>query len=107
MKIIRRNIPTSQIANISARLPNQHHDSSNYMDNKSMKLIDHNMITHIEPYFNTFVTTRGKGRPNIIADYKNILVNYVIQQESIITSYRLPMILTLSASPIMIPQEKY
>ena len=64
------------------------------------------MITHIGPEFDTFISARGKGRPDIIIGNRNAHHNFIIQQGPLTTSDHIPIVFTLSTSPIMIPQKE-
>ena len=69
-------------------------------------LIHQNTVTHLGPDFDTFVSARGKGRPDIIIGNKNAHLNFAIQQGPLTTSDHIPIIFKLSTSPIMIPQRE-
>jgi len=79
MQIMRTNIPAYIIADLNARHRTLGQNSNNLMGDELLKLINQNMITHIGPDFDTFVSTRGKGRPDILGN-KNIHMNHAIQQ---------------------------
>ena len=65
MKIIGRRIPVYLKGDLNARHCNLLHNNSNQMGSKLMNLINHNIITHIEPDLDMFVT-RSKERLDII-----------------------------------------
>jgi len=106
MKIMRRNIPAYIIADLNARHRSLGQNNNNLMGNEVINLIHRDIITHLGPDFDTFVSARGKGRPDIILGNRNIHMNYAIQEGPLTTSDRIPIIFTLATSPIMIPQAK-
>jgi len=82
MKIMRRNIPAYIIADLNARHRSLGQNNNNLMGSELINLIHRNIITHLGPDFDTFVSARGKGRPDIILGiynlyFVNIFVNKV------------------------------
>ena len=108
MKIIRRNTPAYLIADLNAKHRTLGQSTNNFMGTELVSLIHQDMITHLAPEFGTFISARGKGRPDIIIGNKNAHLNYAIQEGPLTTSDHIPIVFTLSTSPIMIPQiERY
>jgi len=103
---MRTNIPAYINADLKARHRTLGQNSNNLMGDELLKLINQNMITHTGPDFDTFVSTRGKGRPDISLGNKNIHMNHSIQQGSLTTSDHLLIVFTIATSPIMIPQKE-
>nr|XP_027237905.1 uncharacterized protein LOC113829027 [Penaeus vannamei] len=106
MKIMRRNTPAYIIADLNARHRSLGQSNNNLMGSELINLIHRNIITQLGPDFNTFVSARGKGRPDIIIGNRNIHMNYAIQEGPLTTSDHIPIIFTLATSPVMIPQAK-
>nr|XP_027208264.1 uncharacterized protein LOC113801976 [Penaeus vannamei] len=106
MKITRRNIPAYIIADLNARQRSLGQSNNNLMGSELINLIHRNTITHLGPDFDTFVSARGKGRPDIILGNRNIHMNYAIQEGPPTTSDHIPITFTLTTSPTMIQQAK-
>ena len=106
MKILRRNIPAYLIGDLNARHTSLGQSSNNLMGKEIVRLINQNMITHLGPEFDTFLSPTGKGKPDIVLGNRNIYMNMAIKQGPITTSDHIPLIITLATKPIMIPQRK-
>ena len=104
MKILRRNIPAYLIGDLNARHTSLGQSSNNLMGKEIVRLINQNMITHLGPDFDTFLSPTGKGKPDIILGNRNIYMNLAIKRGPVTTSDHLPLIITLATKPIMIPQ---
>ena len=103
--IFRRNCPAYMIADLNANHPSLGYNHSNITGRQiNNTLIQNRLIQHIGPEFPTFYTRNRTTTPDII-----ILTNYRTHHNThaipgpLTTSDHIPIIFTISTSPILIP----
>lgn len=104
LQIFRRNLPVIFIGDLNARHSLLgHQNNPNSAGEAIATLLRRGTVQHHGPDFKTFITTRAKGTPDIILTNDNIVHNMHIKQGPITTSDHIPVLVTLSSSPIQVP----
>ena len=101
--LFRRNTPVYMIADLNANHPNFGYRNTNTKGRQPNRLIQNRTIQHLGPHFPTFYTNTRGTNPDIIISNHRTYHNYNISQGPLTTSDHLPIIFTLSASPILTP----
>lgn len=102
-KLCNSNLPTYILGDFNAR-----HRIFGYQDNNNVgigfqTLIDMGKLIHLGPNFSTFIGHRTLTTPDRIFTNNKAFLNYAIQQGPITTSDHIPILFTLSTSPIQTP----
>ena len=104
--LFRRNSPVYMIADLNANHPNFGYNFSNIKGRQLTRLIKNRTIQHLGPHFPTYFTNTRGTNPDIILSNHKTYHNYNISQGPLTTSDHLPIIFTLSTSPILIPSPR-
>lgn len=104
LHIFRRNLPVLFAGDLNARhqllgLANNPNPAGELVAHH----LQHGNVTHNGPDFQTFITTRSAGTPDIVLTNDRWIHNLNIQPGPITTSDHLPIIITVSAAPIQVP----
>lgn len=103
LTLFRRNIPVYFLGDLNANHPTLGYQHSNTKGRQINRLIQNGAIQHIGPDFPTFYT-HGRGTtPDIILSNHRVYHNIHTEQGPLSTSDHIPIILTISASPILVP----
>lgn len=102
-KLFRKRQPVYMIADLNANHPLFGYNHTNTKGNQLQKMIDNRLIQHVGPHFPTFFTRNRRTNPDIILSNNSTYHNYHITQGPITTSDHIPIIMTISSSPILIP----
>lgn len=78
------------------------HNKNNNVGIQLTNLTNFNLIQYFGPDFNTYVTLRGLGKPDLFMGNSNISFKYTITRGNLTTSDHLPIIIKLSTTPIKI-----
>lgn len=104
LNIFRRQLPVLFAGDLNARHAMLGHNNN---PNAAGELVAHHMrhgnIMHNGPDFNTYITTRAVGNPDIVLTNNRWLHNIHITPGPLTTSDHLPVIIKISASPIQVP----
>lgn len=103
IRIIRRNIPVYLIGDLNARHQILGHNNNNLVGNQIKDLISSGDLIHLGPDFQTFITPGRCGTPDIALGNNKKFHNILISSGDITTSDHIPVIMTISASPIQVP----
>ena len=104
LKIANSHLPTYLLADLNARHFTLGHNNSNQIGTTLARIMNLGKLYHIGPNFKTFLG-RHQGTPDIILTNNKAFHNYYIQPGPLTTSDHLPIVLTLSTSPIQIPRK--
>lgn len=103
LTLFRRNIPVYFIGDLNANHPTLGYQHTNTKGRQINRLIRNRTIQHIGPEFPTYYT-HGRGTtPDIILANYRVHHNIHVEQGPLTTSDHIPIILTIAASPILIP----
>ena len=106
MNLFRRNIPVYLIGDLNANHPTLGYNHSNTKGRQINRLIQQRTLQHIGPDFPTFYT-QGRGTtPDIILTNNRTYHNTHATPGPLTTSDHIPVILTISIAPILIPATK-
>ena len=103
MKLFRRNCPVYMIADLNANHPILGYNHTNVKGRQVNSLIQNGLIQHIGPDFPTYYTCRRGTTPDIILTNHRTYHNHNITPGPLTTSDHIPIILTISTTPILIP----
>ena len=98
-RTFQKNIPVYSIGDINANHVILGYNRENNKGKIVKRLIDDNIVKHLEPEFNTLVGKKGK--PDIVLSNKIAHLNISIEEGSLTTSDHIPMIITLATKPII------
>ena len=101
--LFRRNCPVYMIADINANHHCFGYASSNIKDKQLYRMIQNRTIQHIGPYFPTFYSRRRETNPDIIISNYRTHHNIFATHGPLTTSDHIPIIFTISTSPILLP----
>ena len=102
LKILRKQIPSYIFGDFNAKHTALGHNNDNPVGLRIKELIDRNLVTFMGPDFPTYIARTGSGKPDILLTNRHHNLNYSLQQGDLTTSDHLPIILTLSSSPIYV-----
>lgn len=100
IELFRRNIPVYMAADLNANHPAFGYYSTNTKGRQIYTLMQNRLMQHIGPHFPTFYTQRRGTNPDIVLTNFKTHHNINITQGPLTTSDHIPIIITLSASPI-------
>lgn len=101
LQIFRRNILVMFTGDLNARHTILgHQNNPNNTGEVLATFMRRGTIQHLGPDFKTFITARATGTPDVILTNQNMVHNMCIKQGPLTTSDHIPIIVTLSASPI-------
>lgn len=103
LRIFRHQIPVIFAGDVNARHRNYGHGNNNQAGDQIWELTSRGNVIHQGPNFKTFITPRACGTPDVVLTNNRIIHNMHITPGQLTTSDHLPIIITLSASPIQIP----
>lgn len=103
IKLFRRYCPVYMIADLNANHPTLGYNHTNIKGRQINTLIQNRLIQHIGPEFPTFYTQRRGTTPDIILTNHRTYHNTYITPGPLTTSDHVPVILTISITPILIP----
>lgn len=101
--LFRRNCPVYMISDLNANHRTIGYNQNNVKGNQINRMIHNRLIQHIGPNFATFYHARGATTPDIILTNYRTYHNTYCVQGPITTSDHIPIIFTISSSPILIP----
>lgn len=103
LRIFRNQYPVLFAGDLNARHHTLNHNNNNPAGEQINQLIRRGNTYHIGPHFKTYITPRSSGTPDIILTNNNFHHNLHIQPGPLTSSDHLPIIITVSTSPIQIP----
>lgn len=108
LKLVNFNKPTYILGDFNARHRIFGHNDNNNKGNVLNTLINLGKILHLGPNFKTFIGHQSMSTPDRIFSNNLASLNYYLQQGPITPSDHIPIIMTISTSPIQIPiKERY
>ena len=106
LKFTRKNIPVYIIADLNAKHRNLGHSYNNAVGTAINMLIRNDEVRHLGPDFQTVITERGTGNPDIILGNRKVHFNLMITQGPITSSDHLPIIMKIATKPLIIKTQK-
>lgn len=103
IKLFRRNCPVYMLADLNANHPTLGYTHTNTKGRQLNTLLQNRLIQHIGPEFPTFYTQRRGTTPDIMLTNYRTYHNTNITPGPLTTSDHIPIILTISTTPILIP----
>lgn len=103
IKLFRQNTPVYMIADLNANHPTLGYRSTNIKGKTIHHLIRQRTINHIGPNFPTYYSHNSATTPDIILTNFRTYHNFHVTQGPLTNSDNIPVILTVSASPIQTP----
>lgn len=103
LNITRRNMPAYIIGDLNARHLMFNHRSTNPSGRMLYDMVREGHLSHLGPDFQTFIGENGSGTPDIVVSNSRDIHNIQIRPGKLTTSDHLPVIVTLSSSPIQVP----
>lgn len=101
IKLFKRKEPVYLLADLNARHRTLGHRENNETGEIINKMINKNIISHLGPDFNTRVGQNARSNPDIILRNRYGFLNYAIKEGDLTTSDHIPVIFTLSTTPIV------
>ena len=105
LKLANSHLPTYILADMNARHYALGHNNTNLTGTTLATLMNMNKLHHIGPNFKTYLG-RHQGTPDIILTNNKTFHNTYIRAGPLTGSDHLPVVLTLSTSPIQIPRRQ-
>lgn len=106
-RMLRRNIPLIFIGDLNAQHSVLGNASSNANGKVIKQLSDNGTARRIQTDFDTWMSSSGRGRPDIILLNQNNFLNVVTRAGAQSTSDHIPIVVNLATSPIMIPSSPW
>ncbi len=106
LKIIRMPEPAYIIGDLNARHTSFGHTTTNTTGKNVMRLITDYGVQHLGPNFPTYIGHSALTTPDIILTNGKTYHNTSIKQGKLTTSDHIPIIFTVSTTPILIPAQK-
>ena len=103
IKLFRRQTPVYLMADLNANHTCLGYRTVNTQGKEIHRLIQTGIIQHIGPNFPTYFSARAKTTPDIILTNYRTHHNTLIEQGPLTTSDHLPIIVTISSTPIYTP----
>ena len=103
LQLFQRNNPVYLAADLNAQHPNFGYNHSNTPGRQLTRMINNRIIQHIGPFFPTYYTRNRGTNPDIMLTNYKTHHNTHITQGPLTPSDHLPIILTISSAPIIIP----
>ena len=101
--LFRRNYPVYMIADLNANHQTFGYARANVKGRQLFKMIQNKTIQHIGPHFSTFYSSRRGTNPDIILTNYRTHHNILSIPGPLTTSDHIPIIITISSSPILLP----
>ena len=101
--LFRRNSPVYMIADLNANHPTLGYRQTNTKGRQLHHLIHNRTLQHIGPDFPTYISHRSATTPDIILTNFRTYHNTHIEQGPLTTSDHIPIIFTISTTPIQAP----
>ena len=102
----RNNIPVFFAGDVNASHTQLYHNNTNNHGRKLMALFNRKNLHYIGPDFYTFVTARGKGRPDLVFANRAALPYHThCTPGPQVGSDHIPLVMTISANPIQNPEQ--
>lgn len=102
------NRPTYILGDFNARHRIFGHNNNNNVGKSLYTIMNLGKIIHLGPNFKTFIGHSNMTTPDRVFSNNKAALNYHLEQGPLTTSDHIPIIMTLSTSPIQIPiREKY
>ena len=102
-KLFRRNCPVYMLADLNANHPTLGYTHTNTKGRQINTLVQNRLIQHIGPDFPTFYTHRRGTTPDIVLTNYRTYHNTNFEPGPLTTSDHIPIIFTISTTPILIP----
>ena len=103
MRLINRQEPVYVLADMNPQHPSIGSRGANTVGTSLNQLLVASRITHLGPNFNTWANQRKSGRPDIVISNSRNHHCHHIAPGPLTTSDHLPLIMTISCDPIMLP----
>lgn len=103
ISLFRRHLPVYMITDLNANHPFLGYRSTNVKGRQLFHLTNNGTLKHIGPQFPTFISHNAATTPDIILTNSRTYHNTHITQGALTASDHLPIILTISAKPILTP----
>lgn len=103
LRILRRQSPAFFIGDVNARHRHLGHNNNNINGEIIDNLINSGIANNIETQFKTFISAIGSGTPDVILTNNNNTYNVLVDSGGITSSDHIPIICTLTTSPILSP----
>ena len=103
LRLVNRRNPTYFFGDINARHHFLSHQDNNTVGNSLNLLLNRNKITHIGPYFPTFLRSNTSTTPDIAFTNRTATYNIHLTPGPVTTSDHIPVIARITANPIQIP----
>lgn len=108
IRLTNYNNPTYIIGDFNARHRSLGHNNNNNVGNSLYNFMNYGKLINLGPNFKTFIGHGNMTTPDRVFSNNKACLNYYLKQGPLTTSDHIPMILTLSTSPIQIPtKERY
>lgn len=103
LRLFRRQEPVIFAGDLNARHHVFNHSNNNFAGETINNMIRTGSTIHIGPDFQTYITPRATGSPDIVLTNNNFIYNTQISPGPLTTSDHIPVMIKISASPIQIP----
>ena len=101
--LLQKRIPVYLIGDFNATHQHWGYTYSNNRGREIVDLIRRNICTFQGPDFNTIINATGAGKPDLVLSNRNAFLHNHITEGHLTTSDHLPMVITISTKPIMVP----
>lgn len=103
MTLLNSMTPTYILGDFNARHRVLGHNDNNNIGTGLANIMNTGKLIHLGPYFPTFIGARTQSTPDRVFTNNKAFLNYYLQEGPLTGSDHLPVIMTLSTSPIQIP----
>lgn len=108
LRLANYNKPTYILGDFNARHRSFGHNNNNNVGNSLYNLMNYGKLINLGPNFKTFIGHSSMTTPDRVFSNNKASLNYYLRQGPLTSSDHIPMIMTLSTSPIQIPtKERY